>query len=142
MYLMKYLTAGKVSTYVPFRNGLMLSVVAAIAQSRYPNENVTVYLGNHMDDAAGDAYPDCSVEFAQYMDKAISSGTYDLVHLKCPFVRNTKSEIVTYGLAHNVPYEKTWSCYNGTHEPCHKCGTCIDREKAFEANGIIDPLCK
>lgn len=134
--------AGKVSTYVPFRNGLMLSVVAAIAQSRYPNEYVTVYLGNHKDDAAGEAYPDCSLEFTQYMDKAISTGTYGLVHLKSPFVNNTKADIVAWGLKHDVPYEKSWSCYNGNEMPCHKCGTCIDREEAFKVNGTIDPLCK
>lgn len=133
---------GKVSTYVPFRNGLMLSVVAAIAQSRYPNEYVTVYLGNHKDDAAGEAYPDCSLEFTQYMDKAISTGTYGLVHLKSPFVNNTKADIVAWGLKHDVPYEKSWSCYNGNETPCHKCGTCIDREAAFKANETIDPLCK
>lgn len=133
---------GKVSTYVPFRNGLMLSVVAAIAQSRYPNEYVTVYLGNHKDDAAGEAYPDCSSEFTQYMDKAISTGTYGLVHLKSPFVNNTKADIVAWGLKHDVPYEKSWSCYNGNETPCHKCGTCIDREAAFKANETIDPLCK
>lgn len=133
---------GKVSTYVPFRNGLMLSVVAAIAQSRYPNEYVTVYLGNHRDDAAGEAYPDCSLEFTQYMDKAISQGTYGLVHLKSPFVNNTKADIVAWGLKHDVPYEKSWSCYNGNETPCHKCGTCIDREEAFKVNGTIDPLCK
>ena len=51
---------GKVSTYVPFRNGLMLSAVAALAQSIYPEDYVDIYLGAHADDAAGNAYADCS----------------------------------------------------------------------------------
>lgn len=134
--------SGRVSTYVPFRNGAMLSIVAAVAQSIWPNDYVSIYLGNHQDDAAGEAYPDCSLAFTQYMDKAISQGTYGLVHLKSPFVNNTKADIVAWGLKHNVPYEKSWSCYNGNETPCHRCGTCIDREAAFKANGTIDPLCK
>lgn len=134
--------SGRVSTYVPFRNGLMLSVVAAIAQSKFPDSYVTVYLGNHKDDAAGDAYPDCSLEFTQYMDKAISAGTYGLVHIKSPFVNSTKKDIVRYGLDHNVPYEITFSCYEGDEHPCHKCGTCIDRERAFAENNAVDPLCR
>ena len=50
---------GPVSTYVPFRNGLMLSAVAALAMSIYPDEVTEIFLGAHADDAAGDAYPDC-----------------------------------------------------------------------------------
>ena len=30
-------------------------------------------------------------------------------------------------------------CYNGGDKPCGKCGTCIDRAKAFSANNAIDP---
>lgn len=38
-----------------------------------------------------------------------------------------------------MPYEYTWSCYEGKDKPCGKCGTCIDRAKAFAANGVDDP---
>ena len=41
-----------------------------------------------------------------------------------------------------MPYELTWSCYEGGDKPCGKCGTCIDREKAFELNGVKDPIYK
>ena len=33
-------------------------------------------------------------------------------------------------------FEHTWSCYEGGEEPCGKCGTCIDRKAALEANGL------
>lgn len=51
---------GMVRTYVPFRNGLMLSAAASLAVSLYPKDNVFLYLGAHADDAAGHAYADCS----------------------------------------------------------------------------------
>ena len=51
----------------------------------------------------------------------------------------TKDQVVKKGLEINVPYKYTWSCYEGGEKPCGKCGTCIDRAKAFELNGIKDP---
>lgn len=130
---------GMVSTYVPFRNGLMLSAVAALAMSIYPNDYVEIYLGAHADDAAGRAYADCSEEFTNAMNQAINIGTYEKVCLVAPLVNMNKAEVVKTGLKINVPYELTWSCYEGGDKPCGECGTCIDRAKAFEANGVSDP---
>lgn len=128
-----------VSTYVPFRNGLFLSTAASIALEY---ECDVIYYGPHADDAAGNAYPDCSVEFNQAMEQAIYIGSGKKLRLEAPFVDKTKKDIVAEGLRLGVPYELTWSCYCGTEKPCHKCGTCIDRELAFEANCVIDPLMK
>lgn len=130
---------GKVATYVPFRNGLMLSAVATLAQSIYPDDEVDIYLGAHADDAAGHAYADCSEEFTNTMNKAIHIGTYDKVSVVAPLVNMNKAEVVKCGLTLDVPYKLTWSCYQGGVKPCGKCGTCIDRAKAFELNGIKDP---
>lgn len=130
---------GKVSTYVPFRNGLMLSAVAALAQSIYPDDDVDIYLGAHADDAAGRAYADCSEEFTSAMNTAIVIGTYDKVRVVAPLVNMNKAEVVKTGLTLNVPYKLTWSCYAGGDKPCGKCGTCIDRAAAFAANHVHDP---
>ena len=130
---------GKVSTYVPFRNGLMLSAVAAVAQSVYPDDDVYVYLGAHADDAAGNAYADCSQDFTDAMKKAIEIGTYGKVHLEAPLVNLNKAQVVARGLSIDVPYQFTWSCYEGGDTPCGTCGTCIDRANAFKANGVEDP---
>jgi len=73
------------------------------------------------------------------MDSAISIGTYNKVHLVAPLVRLNKAGVVSLGLSLNTPYHLTWSCYKGGDKPCGKCGTCIDRAKAFEENGIKDP---
>lgn len=130
---------GMVLTYVPFRNGLFLSVAASLAASLYPDEEVAIYIGAHADDAAGNAYPDCSTSFVDAMDDAIGIGTYGKVVIVAPFVGRTKEQVVRQGLDLRVPYQLTWSCYNGTDKPCGKCGTCIDRAKAFAANGVVDP---
>ena len=131
---------GKVSTYVPFRNGLMLSAAAALAQSLYPEEECGIWIGAHADDAAGNAYADCSVAFNESMGRAISIGTYELVKLHAPLNRLNKAQVVAEGLKLGVPYDLTWSCYEGGEKACCKCATCIDRLAAFRANGCEDPI--
>ena len=131
---------GTVSTYVPFRNGLILSMAASLALSLYPNENVAIYIGAHADDAAGNAYPDCRPDFNHHMHEAIYIGSYNKVRLYAPLNAMNKSQVVREGLRLRVPYHLTWSCYEGGATPCHTCGTCRDREQAFLDNGITDPL--
>lgn len=131
---------GKVSTYVPFRNGLMLSAAAALAQSLYPEEECGIWIGAHADDAAGNAYADCSVAFNESMGRAISIGTYELVKLHAPLNRLNKAQVVAEGLKLGVPYDLTWSCYEGGEKACGKCATCIDRLAAFRANGCEEPI--
>ena len=133
---------GRVSTYVPFRNGLMLSAAAALADSIYENEECDIYIGAHADDAAGNAYADCSTEFVDAMAKAISIGTYEKIKIVAPFVDSNKAGVVKKGLELKTPYELTWSCYEGKDTPCGKCGTCIDRAAAFAANNVEDPAIK
>lgn len=131
---------GRVATYVPFRNGLLLSIATAYADSLFPGEEVEIYYGAHADDSAGQAYADCSPEFADAMDKAINIGTYGKISICRPLINMNKSEVVKIGLALNVPYQLTWSCYEGKEKACGKCGTCIDRLKAFEDNGVKDAI--
>ena len=125
-----------VSTYVPFRNGLFLSSAAAIALSK---DCGVIYYGAHSDDAAGNAYPDCSEKFNSAMNTAIYEGSGQQLKIEAPFVSLNKADVVKEGIRLNAPLKLTWSCYEGGDTPCGKCGTCIDRAKAFEANGIIDP---
>ena len=130
-------TDGKpVSTYVPFRNGLFISAAASIALANGCNE---IYYGAHSDDAAGNAYPDCSDEFNNAIRAAVCIGSGRQLKVKAPFINKTKADVVKEGLKLNAPYELTWSCYNGDDKPCGVCGTCIDRQKAFEKNGVKDP---
>ncbi len=130
---------GMVTTYVPFRNGLFMASLAAYAMSKYPNDEVDLYIGAHADDAAGQAYADCSPEFTNTIGKAINIGTYGKVNIKAPLVTFNKAQVVKTGLELKAPYELSWSCYSGGDKPCGKCATCIDRAEAFRLNGISDP---
>ena len=101
-----------------------------------------IYYGAHSDDAARNAYPDCSEEFNLAMGEAIYIGSGRRLKLEAPFVRKTKTDVVKKGLELKAPYELTWSCYAGGDKPCGKCGTCIDRARAFALNGVEDPALK
>lgn len=128
-----------VSTYVPFRNGLFLSSAASMALSKGCS---VIYYGAHADDSAGNAYPDCSSVFNNAMNTAIYEGSGRQLKIEAPFVGMSKADVVKTGLELNVPYEMTWSCYEGKDKPCGKCGTCLDRQNAFRLNGIDDPALK
>ena len=109
-------TDGKpVSTYVPFRNGLFLSSASAIALSKGCSK---IYYGAHSDDAAGNAYPDCSEAFNKAMNTAIYEGSGKQLEIVAPFISLNKSQVVKKGLEIGVPYELTWSCYEGHEKAC------------------------
>ena len=119
------------STVVPFRNGIMLSVAAGLAESRGLKK---VMMANHGGDHA--VYPDCRPEFVAAMDRAIEAGTYAKVSLVAPYTGITKNDIALRGKELGVDYSLTYSCYKGTEHHCGKCATCIERRTALDAAGI------
>lgn len=127
----------KITSYVPFRNGLMLSICATLGQSLWEEEECDVYLGNHASDFA---YADCTPKFVKKMQAAIFEGTYGWVKFVSPLQDMTKSEVVKLGSDLSIPFELTWSCYEGEELPCGRCASCLERKRAFEANGLIDPV--
>jgi len=122
-------------TVVPFRNGIILSLAVGFAESRDAN---TVVLGNHAGDHA--IYPDCRPEFVDAFTQAAGYGTFNNVALFSPFCNLTKADIVRTGLYLDVPFELTWSCYEGKARPCFRCGTCMERTLSFWEAGVPDPL--
>jgi len=114
-------------TVVPFRNGIMLSITAGIAESIDCNK---LLISNHAGDHA--IYPDCRPEFINSMNDAIRFGTYNNVEIFAPFTNFSKREIALIGKEINVPFEKTYSCYNGQEQHCGTCGTCTERKEALE----------
>ena len=125
-----------VSTYVPYRNGLFLSVAASIAVSLNAS---FIYYGAHKDDFAIAAYPDTSKEFNRAINRAIYLGSGKQVKVVAPFINKDKAGVVKAGLKLKVPYQDTYSCYLGHEKACGKCATCRDRQLAFYLNNTIDP---
>ncbi len=124
-------------TYVPFRNGIFLSITAAIAEK----EGATaMYIGVVQEDSSG--YPDCTDEFIQDITKAINQGTKEetKIEIVTPLVHLTKAQIVEEAIKLNVPLEHTWSCYKEENEACGVCDSCRLRLNGFKLANAIDPI--
>ncbi len=121
------------STVVPFRNGIMLSVAAGLAEN---NQLKYIMIANHAGDHA--IYPDCRQDFVDAMDKAVNAGTYNGVRIFAPYTSITKAQIAQRGKELGIDYSLTWSCYKGGEYHCGKCGTCRERREALAMAGIED----
>ena len=124
-------------TYVPFRNGIFLSIAAAVAEKE---EAIAMYIGVVQEDSSG--YPDCTDSFINDMKKAINQGTKEDTHIDIvtPLVHLSKAEIVIEALKLNVPLEHTWSCYKEEQEACGVCDSCRLRLNGFKIANIKDPI--
>ena len=125
------------STYVPFRNGIMLAYAAAWAEVTGASRLV---IGAVEADSSG--YPDCRKEFIEAFSKAISKGTKSGLKLsvESPLVGMSKTEIVKLGVELNAPFHLTWSCYSFEKKACGVCESCLLRLKGFKGAGIRDPI--
>jgi 7-cyano-7-deazaguanine synthase len=124
-------------TYVPFRNGIFLSMAAAIAEK----ENAeAIAIGVVEEDSSG--YPDCRDSFIQSMQRSINLGTKDetniVIHM--PLVHLKKSQIVKKALDLEVPLNLTWSCYKNEDKACGACDSCRLRLNGFKEVGVKDPI--
>ncbi|BCD60490.1 MULTISPECIES: 7-cyano-7-deazaguanine synthase QueC [unclassified Nitratiruptor] len=124
-------------TYVPFRNGIFLSIAAAIAEKEGAN---ALYIGVVEEDSSG--YPDCREDFIKKMESAINAGTRPQtnIRIKTPLIHMKKEDIVQLGLSLGVPLEKTWSCYESEEKACGECDSCRLRLKGFEKAGAKDKI--
>jgi len=124
-------------TYVPFRNGIFLSVASAIAEKEGAQ---VLSIGVVEEDSSG--YPDCTQTFIESMQTSINFGTKDSTKLeiKTPLVHLMKKEIVRESLKLSVPLELTWSCYKNEDKACGVCDSCRLRLNGFNLAGITDPI--
>ena len=128
-------------TYVPGRNLIFLSLATAFAEVIGAND---VFLGINSLDYSG--YPDCRPEFLEAFQRtanlATKAGTEDgrALQYHAPLIQMTKAEIVREGTRLGVPWELTWSCYEGGNEACGTCDSCVLRLKGFAEAGQSDPL--
>jgi len=124
-------------TYVPFRNGIFLSIASAIAEKE---EASALFIGVVEEDSSG--YPDCTDSFIKKMTNAINEGTKESTKLeiRTPLVKLMKSDIVKKALELKVPLEHTWSCYKEEEEACGVCDSCRLRLNGFKQANAVDPI--
>jgi len=124
-------------TYVPFRNGIFLSIAASITEKHGAE---ALYIGVVEEDSSG--YPDCRESYIEAMERAIDLGTREetRIEIRTPLVAMKKSQIVQKALALHVPLEHTWSCYKEEKMACGVCDSCRLRLKGFEEAGAEDPV--
>lgn len=124
------------STYVAARNIVFLSYAFSLAESIGAKR---IFIGAHVQDYSG--YPDCRPEFLKTFEQAANLGMKQGdIKIEAPLVNKSKKEIISLGLKLKVPFEYTWSCYEGGSKPCGKCDSCRFRIGAFEELGLVDPL--
>jgi 7-cyano-7-deazaguanine synthase len=124
----------KAITVVPNRNTVFLSIAVAKALSDRYNQ---VAYAAHASDY--EIYPDCRPIFVEKFQEVVDVANQISIKIVAPFLHKDKADIVKLGIELGVPFEKTWSCYRGGSTPCGVCSTCIERNRAFEENGLADP---
>lgn len=124
-------------TYVPFRNGIFLSIATAIAEKEGCE---VIAIGVVEEDSSG--YPDCRDSFIQSFQETANLGTKETTNIgiEMPLVHLQKSQIVLESYKLDVPLELTWSCYKSEDKACGVCDSCRLRLRGFEQAGEKDPL--
>ncbi len=128
-------------TYVPARNTIFLSFALAYAEVTDAND---IFLGINAIDYSG--YPDCRPEYLEAYERmanlATKATTQDgrVFHIHAPLLRMNKAEIIHKGIELGVPYELTWSCYEGGELACGTCDSCLLRLNGFAEAGLQDPI--
>lgn len=127
-------------TYVPARNTIFLSFALAYAETILAQ---CIYIGINALDYSG--YPDCRPDYIQAMQEVFSLGTKQgregqSIFINTPLIHLKKTEIIQLGNKLGVPWELTWSCYQGGDVACGVCDSCRLRLAAFAELGLKDPL--
>ncbi|MDR1245395.1 MAG: 7-cyano-7-deazaguanine synthase QueC [Endomicrobium sp.] len=120
-------------TYIPGRNTLFISYALSYAQSINAE---TIFIGVNAVDFSN--YPDCTPDFVKAYNNVLKA-LKTKITIQTPLLKMNKSQIIKLGTKLNVPYEHTWTCYNGYSKPCMKCDSCKLRAKGFKEAKLLDP---
>ena len=129
--------AGVPITYVPFRNGIFLSIATAISEKEGAE---AIVIGAVEEDSSG--YPDCTESFLASFEKCADMGTRrdTKISIFAPLLHKRKKEIVKDGLKRGVDLSKTWSCYQNERIACGVCDSCRLRLRGFSEAGEEDRI--
>ena len=134
------MASGIPTSYVPARNTIFLSLAASFAEAR---DARVIFIGANAIDYSG--YPDCRSEFFDAFEEAIRRGTKcgsegKSLIIDAPLLHMSKPDIIQLGISLGIPYELTWSCYQGGETPCGQCDSCKLRAKGFREARLEDPF--
>ena len=135
-------TSGIKSTYVPARNTIFLSIALSYAETLGAN---CIIMGSCQADAA--CFPDDSPEYFHAFQQLAALATKagrdgQTLELYNPLLTLSKADAIKRGIALNVDYQLTHSCYNpdSTGVACGCCDACGLRLQGFQALGMTDPI--
>ncbi|MDR2869135.1 MAG: 7-cyano-7-deazaguanine synthase QueC [Deferribacteraceae bacterium] len=125
------------STYVPFRNGNILSIAVSWAEVIHATD---IFIGAVEEDSSG--YPDCREIFYDKFNALLACGLPEGVRIQvgAPLIHLSKAQIVQRGIELGAPLHLTWSCYQGEAAACGICESCRLRLRGFEQAGVKDPI--
>lgn len=128
---------GLPSTYVPFRNTILIA--AAVAWAEVIGARA-IFIGANMIDGPG--YPDTRPEYFEAFDRLIEVGTGPDTHIRLhtPLIHLDKAGIVRLGEQLQAPLHLTWSCYQNEALACGRCSSCRLRLQGFAQAGVVDPI--
>ena len=128
-------------TYVPARNTVFLSFALGWAEVLGAHN---IFIGVNAVDYSG--YPDCRPEFIYAFQKlanlATKAGVEGMeIKIHAPLIKLSKAEIIREGIALDVDYKHTVSCYAADKQghACGICDACRLRITGFEDAKVEDP---
>ncbi len=139
-------TLGK-STPTTFMLGLlpsMLSLAAAWAGSLGSRRIILGISEDHgvPGPAVSELYPDHRIEFLQTFNLMLSYAKppHRELMVEAPLIELTRAEVIQLGQRVQIPFHKTWSCYQNNDTPCGRCRPCVTRAAGFLQARTPDPL--
>jgi 7-cyano-7-deazaguanine synthase len=111
--------------YIPYRNLLLLSIGAAVAQARGMPVVYSAFINSNRAREI-----DCSQRFFDALSEVLVE--FGSVKIEMPFRHMTKSEVARLGVTLGVPIAETYSCQVNSETHCGVCPNCVDRLVAFE----------
>lgn len=121
------------AVWVPNRNGVILNVAAAFAESLKCQH---VIFGANSEEAV--TFSDNSIEYVNKQNDAFEYSTSNHVKVISPLSAFNKTEIVALALKKDFPLDLIWSCYESGEKHCSHCESCNRLKRALENNGLQD----
>jgi 7-cyano-7-deazaguanine synthase len=114
--------------WVPNRNGVMINIAAAFAES-YGYDAVVA--GFNREEA--EEFPDNGAEYVLRATAALGLSTRTGVVVESPTIGLDKREIVLAGMEAGAPLSVIWSCYRSGERMCGRCASCARLRSALDA---------